>query len=67
MFASAAGLGWPPSVATGSPVGTTCAGWSSEGLPVGIQVVGRRLDDMRVVSVLAYLEQLLDNDRLAPV
>ena len=27
----------------------------------------RRLDDMHVVSILAYLEQLLDTDRLAPV
>ena len=52
---------------TRSPVGTVCAGFSAEGLPVGMQVVGRRLDDMRVVSVLAYLEQLLDTDRLAPV
>ena len=51
---------------TRSPVGTVCAGFA-DGLPVGIQVVGRRLDDMHVVSILAYLEQLLDTDRLAPV
>jgi len=51
---------------TRSPVGTVCAGFA-DGLPVGIQVVGRRLDDVHIVSILAYLEQLLDTDRLAPV
>jgi aspartyl-tRNA(Asn)/glutamyl-tRNA(Gln) amidotransferase subunit A len=51
---------------TRSPVGTVCAGFSESGLPVGIQVVGRRLDDVRIVSVLAYLEALLALDTVAP-
>jgi Asp-tRNA(Asn)/Glu-tRNA(Gln) amidotransferase A subunit family amidase len=51
---------------TRSPAGTVCAGFSSTGLPVGIQIVGRRLDDVRVLRIMHYLEQLLGLDPIAP-
>jgi aspartyl-tRNA(Asn)/glutamyl-tRNA(Gln) amidotransferase subunit A len=43
---------------TRTPAGTTCAGFTSEGLPVGIQVVGRQHDDVGVLRALAALEDL---------
>jgi aspartyl-tRNA(Asn)/glutamyl-tRNA(Gln) amidotransferase subunit A len=52
---------------TRSPVGTVCAGFSDTGLPVGIQLVGRRLDDARILSVMAYVEDLFGLATVAPV
>ena len=43
---------------TRMPAGTTCAGFTAEGLPVGIQVIGRQHDDVGVLRALAALEQL---------
>jgi Asp-tRNA(Asn)/Glu-tRNA(Gln) amidotransferase A subunit family amidase len=34
------------------------AGWSDEGLPVGLQIVGRRFDDAGVLAIAAALERI---------
>jgi amidase len=44
---------------TGSPVAVVPMGQSNEGLPLGVQVVGRRWDDMRVLAVAEAIERLL--------
>jgi aspartyl-tRNA(Asn)/glutamyl-tRNA(Gln) amidotransferase subunit A len=41
---------------TGQPAATVPAGWTEAGLPVGLQIVGRRLDDARVLRAAAALE-----------
>jgi amidase len=42
---------------TGQPACTVPAGWTADGLPLGVQLVGRRGEDGRVLSVAAQLEQ----------
>jgi Asp-tRNA(Asn)/Glu-tRNA(Gln) amidotransferase A subunit family amidase len=49
-------LTWPFNL-TGNPVAAVPAG-RAEGLPVGLQVVGRRLEDETVVSAAAALERV---------
>jgi aspartyl-tRNA(Asn)/glutamyl-tRNA(Gln) amidotransferase subunit A len=44
---------------TRSPAGVVCAGTTSEGLPVGLQVVGPQHGDQVVLRTLAALEGLL--------
>jgi hypothetical protein len=34
---------------TGQPAATVPAGWTADGLPVGLQIAGRRLDDPTVL------------------
>ena len=48
------------------PAGTVCCGFSREGVPIGLQVVGHQLDDLAVLETLAVLEDLLDLDPVAP-
>jgi aspartyl-tRNA(Asn)/glutamyl-tRNA(Gln) amidotransferase subunit A len=43
---------------TRTPAGTTCAGFTGDGLPIGIQVVGRQHDDLGVLRALAALERV---------
>jgi aspartyl-tRNA(Asn)/glutamyl-tRNA(Gln) amidotransferase subunit A len=45
---------------TGSPAVSVPFGWSSEGLPIGAQIVGRHLDEATVLSAAAALEALHD-------
>ena len=52
---------------TRSPAGTVCAGFTSAGLPVGLQVVGPQHADVVVLRALALLEEALAVDRVAPV
>ena len=33
------------------------------GLPVGVQVIGRRLEEEKVIAVMARLEEMLDSER----
>ena len=47
---------WPFNV-TGQPAATVPAGFSSEGLPIGVQVVGRAADERTVLSLSAELER----------
>src|SRR6185436_9166100 len=49
---------------TGSPALSVPFGWSAEGLPIGVQVVGRHLDDVTVLRVGALLESLADRRTL---
>lgn len=51
---------------TRHPAGSVCAGFTSDGLPVGLQVVGRRHDDLTVLRAIAILEQILDGDERRP-
>lgn len=47
-----------PFNAIGWPAGTVCSGISSAGMPIGLQVVGRRFDDGRVLNAIHLLETL---------
>jgi aspartyl-tRNA(Asn)/glutamyl-tRNA(Gln) amidotransferase subunit A len=51
---------------TRSPAGTVCAGFTSDGMPVGLQVVGPQHADVAVLRLLTVLEDLLDLDAVAP-
>jgi aspartyl-tRNA(Asn)/glutamyl-tRNA(Gln) amidotransferase subunit A len=42
---------------TGQPAASVPAGWTSGGLPVGLQIVGRHLDDSTVLAAAAAFEQ----------
>lgn len=63
-------LGWVsftyPFNLTRSPAGSVCAGFDSDGIPVGLQVVGSHLSDVVVLRTCAYLEQLLGIDTACP-
>jgi Asp-tRNA(Asn)/Glu-tRNA(Gln) amidotransferase A subunit family amidase len=52
---------------TRSPAGTVCAGFTGDGMPVGLQVVGPQHADVAVLRLLAVLEDLLDLDPIAPI
>ncbi len=41
---------------TGQPAATVPAGWTADGLPVGMQIVGRHLDDPMVLRASAAFE-----------
>ena len=51
---------------TRRPAGSVCCGFSSVGVPIGLQVVGHQLDDLAVLETLAVLEDLLALDPVAP-
>ena len=54
-------IGWcltHPFNFTGHPAASVPAGLSSEGLPVGLQVVGRRFADEQVISLCRRIEQV---------
>ena len=51
---------------TRSPAASVCAGLSSSGLPVGLQLVGPQHADLVVLRSAAALEDALAFDRLAP-
>ena len=40
---------------TGQPAASVPAGWTADGLPVGLQIVGRHLDDATVLKAAARL------------
>jgi Asp-tRNA(Asn)/Glu-tRNA(Gln) amidotransferase A subunit family amidase len=52
---------------TRSPAGTVCAGFTTDGLPVGLQVVGPQHGDVVVLRTLALLEDILALDPVAPI
>jgi len=51
---------------TRRPASTTCAGFTDDGMPVGLQVVGHQLADARVLEITAWVEDLLGLDPVAP-
>jgi aspartyl-tRNA(Asn)/glutamyl-tRNA(Gln) amidotransferase subunit A len=52
---------------TRSPAGTVCAGFTADGMPVGLQVVGPQHADVAVLRCLAVLEDTLALDPIAPI
>ena len=42
---------------TGQPAASVPCGWTDDGLPVGLQIVGRRFDDLTVLRAAAAFEQ----------
>lgn len=42
---------------TGQPAATVPCGWTADGLPVGLQIVGRRYDEVTVLRASAAFEQ----------
>jgi Asp-tRNA(Asn)/Glu-tRNA(Gln) amidotransferase A subunit family amidase len=44
---------------SGHPAVSLCAGHDARGLPVGVQIVGRRFDDIRLLRLATALEQVL--------
>ena len=42
---------------TGQAAASVCAGIASDGMPVGLQVVGRALDDFNVMRAAAAYER----------
>ena len=52
---------------TRRPAGTTNAGFTADAMPVGLQIVGHQLDDLRTLEVTAWIEDLLGFDPVAPV
>jgi aspartyl-tRNA(Asn)/glutamyl-tRNA(Gln) amidotransferase subunit A len=51
---------------TRSPAGTVCAGFTADGMPVGLQVVGPQHADVAVLRALALLEDALAVEAVAP-
>ena len=51
---------------TRRPAGTVCCGFSTENVPIGLQVVGHQLDDLTVLETIAVLEDLLALNPIAP-
>jgi aspartyl-tRNA(Asn)/glutamyl-tRNA(Gln) amidotransferase subunit A len=45
-----------PANLTGQPAASVPAGWTDDGLPVGMQIIGRHLDDRMVIAAAAALE-----------
>ncbi|MEE8372765.1 MAG: amidase family protein, partial [Dehalococcoidia bacterium] len=42
---------------TGQPAASVPAGWTDDGLPVGLQIVGRRYDEVTVLRAAAAFEE----------
>ncbi|MET0726904.1 MAG: amidase family protein [Acidimicrobiales bacterium] len=52
---------------TRSPAGTVCVGYTADGMPVGLQVVGPQHADVAVLRALALLEDTMALDPVAPI
>ncbi|MHA1294892.1 MAG: amidase [Promethearchaeota archaeon] len=54
--------GWQPFTfpfnLTGNPAATIPAGWSADGLPIGMQIVGKRFDELTVLQVSKAFEEI---------
>jgi aspartyl-tRNA(Asn)/glutamyl-tRNA(Gln) amidotransferase subunit A len=42
---------------TGQPAASVPCGWTKDGLPIGLQIIGRRFDDVGVLKVAAAFEK----------
>ena len=47
----------PPFNMTGQPAATVPCGFSSDGLPIGLQIIGRRKEDATVLQASAVFEE----------
>ncbi len=56
----------PPFNITRRPAGTTTAGFTGDGMPVGLQIVGHQNDDLGTLRTTAWIEDLLGLDPVAP-
>ncbi len=52
---------------TRSPAGTVCVGRTPDGVPVGLQVVGAQHADAAVLRALAFMEEAIGDDGVAPI
>ena len=52
---------------TRRPAGTTNAGFTTDGMPVGLQIVGHQNDDLGTLVTTAWIEDLLGFDPIAPL
>jgi aspartyl-tRNA(Asn)/glutamyl-tRNA(Gln) amidotransferase subunit A len=53
---------------TGHPAASVPCGWTDEGLPIGLQIVGRRFDDRNVLKASAAFERISPwADRFPPL
>jgi aspartyl-tRNA(Asn)/glutamyl-tRNA(Gln) amidotransferase subunit A len=52
---------------TRNPAATINCGFTADGMPVGLQIIGRQLDDVAVLQAMASLEKLLDATMNAPL
>ena len=43
---------------TGHPVASIPCGWSKDGLPIGMQIIGKRFDELTVLQVSKAFEEL---------
>jgi Asp-tRNA(Asn)/Glu-tRNA(Gln) amidotransferase A subunit family amidase len=50
-----------------NPAGTTPVGLTGDGLPIGLQVIGRQRDDLGVLRAIAAVEDLVGFDAVAAV
>ncbi|MFW9877034.1 MAG: amidase family protein [Candidatus Thorarchaeota archaeon] len=55
-------VGWLPFTypfnLSGHPAASIPCGWSSDGLPIGMQIVGKRFDELTVLQVSKTFEEL---------
>ena len=52
---------------TRSPAGTVCAGFTDDGMPIGLQVIGPQHADVAVLRLLSVLEEALALDTISPL
>lgn len=52
---------------TKHPAGSVPCGFTDDGMPVGLQVVGTQQDDLTVLAAMAAMEELFAHDRVPPV
>ncbi len=43
---------------TGNPAASIPCGWTSEGMPIGMQIVGKRFDELTVLQVGKAFEKI---------
>ena len=62
---------WMPFTAvfniTGHPAASIPCGWSTEGLPIGMQIIGNRFDDLTVLQVSKAFEEIAPWQNKKPV
>ena len=52
---------------TKHPAGSVPCGFTDDGMPVGLQVVGTQQDDLTVLAAMAAMEELFAHDRVPAV